>query len=164
MHATQPLIWTAGHALHFGKDANSSGATSFVARYNDGAEERVSVDVQPVPGIDLMLLKGSKASVKPLEAGNAARGDAVYALGCRAGSAQVSMDRGIVSAENVGAWYVTADADAGWSGGPVVNRQGRLIGLLVQDGEGRRIKSLRVVTSDMCHAFAVLHARPGMVG
>lgn len=160
LHAPQPLIWTMGHALQFGKDANSSGVTSFVAVYQDGSQEHVSVEVPPVPGFDLLLLRGSRASDKPLAAAIAARCDIAYTLGCMPGSARVRIDRGVVAAAEPCAWYVAAHAGEGWSGGPVVNRNGRLLGL-VQAGAGRDIKYVRIVSSELMQAFAVMHARPG---
>eukprot|EP00878_Enallax_costatus_P027869 GHUV01030051.1.p2 GENE.GHUV01030051.1~~GHUV01030051.1.p2 ORF type:complete len:112 (+),score=21.16 GHUV01030051.1:1-336(+) len=108
-----------------------------------------------------MLLKGSKVmSSKPLLAAGAERGDAVYVLGCRPGSPWVFMDRGVVAAIDPGAWYVTAHADAGWSGGPVLDKLGRLIGL-VQDGICRDKKLVRLVTAEAIHWFLEGHKQPG---
>jgi hypothetical protein len=161
MCSSQPIIWTTGHALHFGQSASSSGATSFVARYFDGTEERVSVLVQPEPGVDLLILQGTRTIAQDLHASIATRCDAVYVLGCRPGSTEVSVDRGMVSALELDAFYVTAHADAGWSGGPVVNKNGRLMGL-VQGSVGTQIKYLCIVPVALMHAFAVRHGQPGL--
>eukprot|EP00878_Enallax_costatus_P017666 GHUV01018560.1.p1 GENE.GHUV01018560.1~~GHUV01018560.1.p1 ORF type:complete len:176 (-),score=35.72 GHUV01018560.1:916-1443(-) len=75
MYSTEPLILTAGHAMNFGANSDSSkgvlssGVKSFRAKYHDGYEEAVDVLVPPMQNFDLdvMLLKGSKVlSSKPL--------------------------------------------------------------------------------------------------
>jgi hypothetical protein len=128
MCVSQPIIWTTGRDLHFGLSAISSGATTFIARYFDGTEERCSVVVQPEPWTDLLILQGTRTIAQDLHASMAARCDAVYVLGCQSWSMEVSVDHGMVSAMELDAFYVTTRPDAGWSGGPVVNKKWQVNG------------------------------------
>eukprot|EP00195_Chlamydomonas_chlamydogama_P012785 CAMPEP_0202892542 /NCGR_PEP_ID=MMETSP1392-20130828/2262_1 /ASSEMBLY_ACC=CAM_ASM_000868 /TAXON_ID=225041 /ORGANISM="Chlamydomonas chlamydogama, Strain SAG 11-48b" /LENGTH=148 /DNA_ID=CAMNT_0049576533 /DNA_START=363 /DNA_END=806 /DNA_ORIENTATION=+ len=147
---------TAGRAYLFGKRAAdhttntpaSSGATSFRVVYHDGWSESVSVAAKPHPASgDVMLLKGTRPGPPDMYGlAMASHGHIVCVLGFHAGATQVCISKGVLSPTSHTSWLVAAhaDADAGWSGGPVVNRFGKLMGL-VELNQGAHQKMVRMV-------------------
>lgn len=125
------LIVTAGHALHFSSPgASMPPAERFRVKYTDGSVEDVRIIVPPpasnVP--DLMLLEGSR-SVPLMQADAASFNSNVYALGYDA-LQQLACNRGSVASTKAGAVSITAHADNGFSGGPVVDLKGQLVGII----------------------------------
>ena len=173
LYTAEPYIMTAGHAYLWGKRAAddkkavpaSSGATSFRAVYHDGTSEPVSVAVKPNPSIcDAMLLQGTRPGPPDLHArAVASRGDIIYVAGFPPGSIQVCISKGMLSATSFDSWFVTAHADSGWSGGPVVNKFGQLMGL-VELGSGVHQKMVRVVPAQSLHIFSRFSGMPSLLG
>jgi len=67
----------------------------------------------------------------------------------------------MLSVTALGAWFVTAHADASWSGGPIVNKAVRLV-RIVERGVGEHIGMVRMVSAEAIHAFARCHGKPGL--
>lgn len=126
------LIVTAGHALHFG-DPGSGVPTvdRFQVKYSDGIVEDVKIIVYPPGGgqaPDLMLLEGSR-SMDLMQADMGSANSIVYALGFDA-LQQLACNRGSMASTTPGAVSITAHADNGFSGGPVVDLRCRLVGII----------------------------------
>lgn len=169
LYNEEPNIMTSGHAYLFGKRAAtgdipaSSGATSFRVVYHDGSSESVSVAAKPMPQIDAMILHGTRPGPNDQHAlAMASRGDIVYVAGYPPDTTQVCISKGMLSATTFDSWFVTAHADSGWSGGPVVNKFGKLIGL-VELGAGVHQKMVRVVPAQSLHIFARFNGMPGLL-
>jgi hypothetical protein len=105
----------------------------FIAQYaSDGVQEEVHVLTPPQPLCDLMVLRGSRCATTNLIASNSSSGDVAYVAGFPPDSSHVCFSKGMIGSVTPISMTVTADADTGWSGGPVVNRRGRLVGVMHQ--------------------------------
>ena len=124
-------IISAGHIVGFG----TPPAERFEAQYADGTREAVQVVVPPPPHNvpDLTVLQGSH-SAPPMAAADCATMDTVYALGFAANDVKASCSKGQVVSQKAGAVAITAHADGGFSGGPVVDVYGRLMGVITLEG------------------------------
>lgn len=93
------------------------------------------VRTDPVQDVALLKLPGTGFTAFPLELKSREPvGSEVYAIGTPASEElSFSVSRGIVSGyrELDGCWYLQTDASVspGYSGGPLVNQQGRLVGI-----------------------------------
>ena len=89
------------------------------------------------PGVDLVVARTSFRDRKPLRLGDAERvavGDRVTVLGCPSGSKgtiSTGKIRGILEAEGMSVIQTSAALSEGGSGGPVLNRDGEVIGIAV---------------------------------
>lgn len=113
----------------------------FMAQYAaDGVQEEVHVLTQPHPLCDLMVLRGSRCATTNFMAANSAAGDVAYVAGFPPESAHVCFSKGMIGSVTPISMTVNAH---GWSGGPVVNRRGRLVGVM-QQGLGVTISAARL--------------------
>lgn len=122
-------ILTAAHVV-----GDSPGVT---IRWSDGAETTGEV-VRIAKGRDVALIKTSDRAHPPLKLrrDEPAVGDSVFAIGALYGQKfQSSVTRGVMSADRVfeGYAFIQSDVtvDPGASGGPLLDGQGRVIGLTV---------------------------------
>lgn len=144
-------------------DNVSSGATRFEAEYQDGYREVVHVVAQAENDVDALLLQGTRRLDTPLQATLAPQYEVVHVLGCPPGSAKVAVDMGVVAVADPGACYVTAHANPGCCGGPVVNKFGKLVGMM-QGGSDQNRKYARMVPSELLHSFACEYSQTGLSG
>lgn len=163
------VIVTAGHAMQFcGKATGStSPVQAFKAVYPDGTEEAVQVLFAPPPSNipDLMLLKGSHKS-EPFRGKAVTMMETVYAFGYSGGeglqAGQLpSCSKGSIASVVPGAVAITAHADDGFSGGPVVDILGRLVGV-VQGGMGTTILRVGIIPSYDVHSYLLQAGQPGL--
>lgn len=148
------LIVAAGHAL-------TPPVESFKVRYMDGHLEDVDIVVQPPAGNvpDLMILEGSRPAELVPTAGCKTT-DAIYVFGYGALN-QLSFSSGAVSSCAAGAMTITGHADNGFSGGPVVDLDGALVGV-VKGPVGTTILAVGITPVADLHTY-LLHAHaPGL--
>jgi len=122
-------ILTAAHVV-----GDSPGVT---IRWSDGAETNGQV-VRIAKGRDVALIKTNDHAHAPLKLrrDEPAVGDEVFAIGALYGQKfQSSVTRGVMSADRIfdGYAFIQSDVtvDPGASGGPLLDSQGRVIGLTV---------------------------------
>lgn len=162
------VIVTAGHAMGFsGKPPGStSPVQTFKAFYPDGSEEAVAVFKAPPPITpDLMLLKGSRVSALFRGKAGAAM-ETVYAFGYSAGEGMQagllpSCSKGTIASITPGAMAITTHADDGFSGGPVVDCLGRLVGVIM-GGVGSTILRVGITPSFDVHTYLLQAGQPGL--
>jgi hypothetical protein len=154
------VIVAAGHMLGFGEPP----AMSFKVTYpTDGFQEAVQVVAQPMPGNvpDLMLLRGTRTGMAFQPAGLAPM-STVYAFGYTGNESTPSCSKGSVANTTPGAVAITAHADNGFSGGPVVDMHGRLMGV-VQGSLGSTIMRVGVTPSYDLHTYLLQSRQPGLI-
>jgi S1-C subfamily serine protease len=122
-------IITAAHVV--------SSATSVKVRWSDGTEATAEV-VRDIKGRDVCLLKvDSKGHAPlPLRRDEPPVGEPVFAVGSLLGEKfQSSVTKGVMSADRVNDGYAYIQSDVttgpGGSGGPLLDAQGRVVGLTV---------------------------------
>ncbi|GAX78990.1 hypothetical protein CEUSTIGMA_g6430.t1 [Chlamydomonas eustigma] len=76
---------------------------------------------------------------------------------------QLSISDGIVSFVGLDIMHVTANADNGYSGSPVLSAQGYVVGM-VKGGVGTTIKQVEVVAVKTIHDFLISKGLPGFKG
>lgn len=160
------VIVAAGHMQGF--SGNPTGSTppavAFRVRYpTDGFEEDVQVVAAPPPGCfpDLMLLKGSRSGVR-LGVTTMADMASVYAFGYTGAEDQPSCSKGIVASTKPGAVAITAHADNGFSGGPVVDKHSRLLGV-VKGSLGTTVLRVGITSNYDLHTYLLQSGYPGLI-
>ena len=129
----------------------------FRARYaSDGMEEDVSMVTAPHPVFDLMLLSGSRRAASNFLASSIGIGDTAYVAGFPPESTAPCFSKGMVGSSTHLSFTVDAHADNGWSGGPVVNKCGQLVGVM-QQGLGSTIKRPDAISAGRLHDFVQIH-------
>eukprot|EP00798_Chlamydomonas_sp_ICE-L_P017358 gene17357-23661_t len=125
----------------------------FTALYaSDGMEEEVHVVTPSYPHYDLMLLRGTRGAPNNFRADHSTAGDKVYVAGFPPGSDKACYSKRMVMSSLFNSVMVDAHADNGWSGGPIVNRHGRLLGV-VQQGQGFTIKHPEAISAVLLQVF-----------
>ena len=105
----------------------------FIAKYVlDGMQEDVHICTPPHPLYDLMVLSGSRRASTDFLADNPVTGDVVYVSGIPPDEDHVCHSKGMIGLATPASLTVDAYADNGWSGGPVVNQRGQLVGVITQ--------------------------------
>lgn len=160
------VIVAAGHMQGFsGKPPGSThAAVAFKVRYpTDGFEEDVEVVAPPPSGNvpDLMLLKGTRSAAR-LGATDLANMPSVYAFGYTGAENKPSCSKGSLSSSMPGAVAITAHADDGFSGGPVVDKHGRLLGV-VKGPRGSTIMRVGITPNYDLHTYLLQAGYPGMI-
>ena len=97
-----------------------------------------------------MVLSGSRRAATDFLADNPVTGDTV----CHS--------NGMIGSATPVSLTVDAYADNGWSGGHVVNRRGRLVGVITQ-GVGNTIKRPEAMSTQRLHDFVVGNNLPGLL-
>lgn len=149
------LIVAAGHAL-------TPPVQRFKVQYSDGHLEDVDIVAQPpaanVP--DLMILGGSRHA-ELMQTSSCRATDTVYVLGCGTLN-QLSFSRGTVSSAAAGAMTITAHAaDIGFSGGPVVDVDGALVGV-VKGPVGTTMLAVGITPVHDLHTYLLCAGLPGL--
>ncbi|GAX86670.1 hypothetical protein CEUSTIGMA_g14078.t1, partial [Chlamydomonas eustigma] len=127
----------------------------------DGVQEEVHMLTQPHPLYDLMVLRGSRCATTDFRAAICVAGDVAYVAGFPPESTQVCFSKGMIGSMTFSSMIVNAHADNGWSGGPVVNRRGRLVGVM-QQGLGATIKRPDAISATRLHDFLFMNNVPGL--
>jgi hypothetical protein len=182
----EPLILTSGHMINF------NGATRYQATFFQGTacEQRVELQLVKtgfpiahtssngtpcvVYNPDTALFKYDAKAIPPHPlrpyAAQASVGDTVFIAGFKGKEEpQLSFSDGIVSwigwSKNTTEMHVTAYADNGYSGSPVFNADGYVIGM-VKGGDGHTIKQVVVVPVANIHQWlgASEPVQPGFKG
>jgi V8-like Glu-specific endopeptidase len=144
-----------------------SSSSSVTIRRPNGSTTTARVEAQSAP-YDIAVLKASSpiADQPTLTLGSAANarvGQEVVAIGTPLGFLQNTVSRGIVSAlrEVDGATMIQTDAaiNPGNSGGPLLDRTGRVIGVIKSGYSGRNGLSFAVAIE---HARTVLEGKTAM--
>eukprot|EP00798_Chlamydomonas_sp_ICE-L_P031021 gene31021-biopygen5632 len=134
------------------------------ARYpTDGFEEDLEVVAPSPPGNvpDLILLKGSRSATS-LWATDLEIMASVYALGYTGAENKPSCSKGSLSSTMPGAVAITAHADDGFSGGPVVDKHGRLLGV-VKGALGTTIMRIGITPNYDLHTYLLQAGYPGLI-
>jgi hypothetical protein len=76
---------------------------------------------------------------------------------------QLSISDGIVSYVGFDSMHITAHADDGYSGSPVLSTQGYVVGM-IKGALGTTIKQVEVVSAQKIHDFLVSKGLPGFMG
>ncbi|PNH09128.1 hypothetical protein TSOC_004249 [Tetrabaena socialis] len=163
-NSSSPAIVSAGHMVGFSGDPPGTGPSAevFKARYFDGFEEDVEVlkaAANSVP--DVAILRGSRPAPRSLLGVMCSTGDTVYALGFSPKFNNPRFSKGIVSSGTVGSVAITAHADNGYSGGPVVNVHGQLVGI-IKGGLGTSILQVGITPAEAVHGFLLKSGQPGL--
>jgi S1-C subfamily serine protease len=173
-HDSEPYIITTAHIFN-------SGATAFAARFftpngfDDHelipvchGEKKLTTDNPPTPFWvpDVAVFKLASGILPPHPHRPLATfgytGDHAYVVGYPVDTAEeLSYTKGMVSHSKFERMTITAYADDGFSGSPVLNLRGCLIGM-VQGGHGRTIKQVNVVPATIVHYFLVIKGLPGL--
>ena len=157
------IVAAAGH-VQGSTDVRSARAVAFKVRYpTDGFEEDVEVVVLPPPGKvpDLMLLKGSRSAMR-LGATDLDNRASVYALGYTGAENKPSCSKGSLSSSMPGAVAITAHAEDGFSGGPVVDMHGRLLGV-VKAPLDTTIMRVGITPNYDLHTYLLQAGYPGLI-
>eukprot|EP00798_Chlamydomonas_sp_ICE-L_P032345 gene32345-biopygen13825 len=160
------VIVAAGHMQGFcGKPLGStSPAVAFKARYpTDGFEEDLEVVAPSPPGNvpDLILLKGSRSATS-LWSTDLEIMASVYALGYTGTENKPSCSKGSLSSTMPGSVAITAHADDRFSGGPVVDKHGRLLGV-VKGALGTTIMRIGITPNYDLHTYLLQARYPGLI-
>eukprot|EP00798_Chlamydomonas_sp_ICE-L_P031010 gene31010-biopygen5611 len=160
------VIVAARHMQGFcGKPLGStSPAVAFKARYpTDGFEEDLEVVAPSPPGNvpDLILLKGSRSATS-LWSTDLEIMASVYALGYTGTENKPSCSKGSLSSTMPGSVAITAHADDGFSGGPVVDKHGRLMGV-VKGALGTTIMRIGITPNYDLHTYLLQAGYPGLI-
>eukprot|EP00955_Chlamydomonas_euryale_P100183 365266-Chlamydomonas_euryale.AAC.3 len=161
MYHDLPLILTSGHIDCY------AGATNYFALFYEGTALQQKVELKPLKfgqpagvqqtfdGIpynahdpDLALFESSHNPVhgcRPFGAGQPSVGATVFIIGFKdKEEPQLSISEGHVSYVGISCFHVAAYADNGYSGSPVFNADGYVIGM-VMAGDGHTNKNVVVV-------------------
>ena len=166
------LIVTCSHVRYQPQSQPQELVARFVAQYvADGFEEEVHISTPPHPLYDLMALSGSRRASTNLRAGNPVTGDVVLVFGTPPDEVHVCHSKGTIVTSTPASLMVDAYADKGWSGGPVVNQRGRLVGVIargrvdntITQGVGNIIINLtEALSTHRLHDFLVGNNLPGL--
>ncbi len=180
-HDTEPLLITSGHIVEW------NGATEYAAVFYQGtaSEERVSlgkpIKVGAAAGMkntpqgvaymarepDVAVFRISQQPPHPhrVAAAVAAVGDDVYSVGFKGVSeAALVFSEGIVTSLGLAGMSISAYADEGFSGAPVFNGDGRLVGMVQGiNGDSTRTLQVNTVPSLTIHNF-LKHVTPELPG
>ncbi|KAG2442250.1 hypothetical protein HYH02_009734 [Chlamydomonas schloesseri] len=158
------LIVSAAHMVGFSglPPGSAPRAEVFKARYADGFEEEVEVlnsaaNQQP----DIVILRGSRPAPCPLVGAHCNAGDTVYALGFSPHSTSPCFSKGIVSCSKIGSIAITAHTGNGYSGGPVVNIRGQLVGV-IRGSLGAMVLQVDVTPAEHVHVLLLQSRQPGL--
>ncbi|EFJ39319.1 hypothetical protein VOLCADRAFT_101114 [Volvox carteri f. nagariensis] len=159
------IIVTAGHIVGFsgvGPQGRGPPAEKFRARYEDGFEEDVML-VNHVPNNvpDIAILRGSRRAPHSLLGDLCSTGDIVYAFGFSTFFPSPSFSKGMVSSTRVGQVAITAHADNGYSGGPVLDCRGQLVGL-IKGSIGTTIIQVGITPAVDLHTVLLQWGQPGL--
>ena len=112
---------------------------------------------------DLMLLKGTR-SYKRLGATNLASMASVYAFGYTGAEDKPSCSKGSMASITPGAVAIAAHADNGYSGGPVVDKYGRLLGVVTGPTVGNTsVPRVGITSNHDLHTFLLQSNCPGLI-
>ncbi|KAG2452277.1 hypothetical protein HYH02_003301 [Chlamydomonas schloesseri] len=157
-------IVSAAHMVGFSGLPPGSAplAEVYKARYADGFEEDVELlssaaNQQP----DIAILRGSRPAPCPVVGAQCNTGDTVYALGFSPHFTSPCFSKGIVSSSKVGSIAITAHADNGYSGGPVVNTRRQLVGV-IKGSLGAMMLQVDVTPAEHVHLFLLQSGQPGL--
>ncbi len=159
------LIITCSHVRYYSlphEHPSQLEVARFRARYAiDSTEEDVVVVTTPNPGMDLMLLSGTRPAASNFLAALVAKGDTAYVAGYPPESTELCYSKGMVGLATHLSFTVDADVDNGWSGGPVANKRGHLVGVM-QQGLGSTIKRPDAINVSRLHEFVCMHNHIGL--
>jgi hypothetical protein len=93
-------------------------------------------------------------------AGQAQQASLVYSVAVPSNSFTPGVDRGIVASVNLTHVFSSAYADAGWSGGVVVNSRGQVAGVILKDVGSKWLRTFALKVEHV-HMLAVRHAQSG---
>jgi len=167
-----PLILTSGHIMNY------NGCSKYFACFYQGTEQADRVELQLLKaglhqgteqtssGLtineyspDAAVFKFAPGSSVPLVsaprpfAATASVGDTAFIVGFKAkDEPQLSFSEGVVSYSGVTVLHTTAYADNGYSGSPVFNNDGFVIGM-VQGDEGTTTKQVTAVPATVLHSW-----------
>ncbi|PNH01629.1 hypothetical protein TSOC_012469, partial [Tetrabaena socialis] len=158
--SSSPAIVSAGHMVGFSGDPPGTGPSAevFKARYFDGFEEDVQVlkaAANSVP--DVAILRGSRPAPRSLLGMPCSTGGTVFSPI----SNTPCFSKGIVSNDMVGSMAITAHADRGYSGGPVVDVHGQLVGI-IKGGLGTATMQVGITPAADVHTFLLQSGQPGL--
>lgn len=177
MYCEKPLIITSGHIDSW------AGATKYFAVFYEGTTQQTRRELSLLragtstgtqltgegityeghnPDMALFEILGYEP-IRPLPpcATKAAVGDTVFIVGFKGKSEpQLSFSEGVVAYADLLTFQVTAYADNGYSGSPVYNADGFVIGM-VQGPEGFTMKMVTVVPVELMHMSLVNSSHPG---
>ncbi len=154
-------IVTASHGTH---PACGPDNLVFRARYSDGFEEpvqRIRYTANNFP--DVAIMRGSRRAPFSLGGMPCIPGDTVYALGYSNDFMTPCFSKGNVVNGTIGSVAVTSHADHGYSGGPVINCEGRLVGI-IKGPLGNRILQVGLTPAQDVHTFLIQAGEPGLTG
>lgn len=86
----------------------------------------------------------------------------MYALGFSPHFTTPSFSKGIVSNSKIGSITITAHADNGYSGGPVVNTRGQLVGTIKGGTLHTTMQQVNVTSAEQVHVFLLQSKQPGL--
>jgi hypothetical protein len=92
--------------------------------------------------------------------------ETVYAFGYSGGEGMPagqapSCSKGLIASVTPGAVAITAHADDGFSGGPVVDYMGRLVGV-VKEGMGTTLLRVGITPAYDVHSYLLQAGQPGL--
>ena len=173
------VILTAGHILGF------NGASRYTAVFNKGTPHEATYELEQVCAgsfvsdavtginipfkvfaLDVAVFRCSFVPPHPPRpfAALVSPGDQVCVVGFKCvDEAQLSISDGIVSFGTMEALYITAHADDGYSGSPVLSSDGYVVGM-VKAGVGSSIKQVEVLPAQVIHMFLTSNGLPGFQG
>jgi len=155
-HEAEPLIITVGHIDGF------AGATRYFAMFPDGTHRELIIKKsgQPIgecrtrddipfwghnPDVAIMEYIQPPAHNSYARAATACVGDTVFVIGFKGcEDAQLVFSEGTVSTSVIDGMTITGYADNGFSGSPIFNADGFVVGM-VMGGEGHTILQVNVV-------------------
>lgn len=172
-------ILTSGHIVGF------NGADKYYAVFDKGTSQEATSELQLLH-VGTLVREATNSSDVPFNvyvpdvavfqcpyvpahpprpfAIRASPGDQVCVVGFRGvDEAQLSISDGIVSYVNMETMHITAHADEGYSGSPVLSSEGYVVGM-VKVGVGTSIKQVEVVPADNIHSFLRSKGLPGFQG
>eukprot|EP00198_Chlamydomonas_reinhardtii_P014169 XP_001703506.1 predicted protein [Chlamydomonas reinhardtii] len=74
----------------------------------------------------------------------------------------IAILKGIVSNSKIGSITITAHADNGYSGGPVVNTRGQLVGTIKGGTLHTTMQQVNVTSAEQVHVFLLQSKQPGL--
>lgn len=161
-HDTAPYILTCGHIVRF------EGATKYKALLFHGTSMEQQLDLQLtkhgqevkhmqfVPDVAVFTYSCGQPLHPPRPfAATATVGDTVYVAGFKGcDEPQLVFSEGMVSYSGMGGMTITTYADNGFSGCPVFNMDGFIVGM-VAGGDGLTIKQVNTVPALTIHGWLI---------
>ncbi|KXZ51648.1 hypothetical protein GPECTOR_11g102 [Gonium pectorale] len=134
------------------------------ALYADNFEEDVEVLRQAPNNLpDITILRGTRCAPRSLLGTGWGTGDTVYAFGFSPSLRDPGFSKGVVSCGTVGSVAITALADNGYSGGPVLSSRERLVGIM-KGSLGATIMQVGITPAADLHTFLLQSGQPGLLG